>query len=112
MAMLITPEVEQITAVSAPSMIGMESLERAGEQVHHVERDRLPAVGPGEQRDDEQEQHRADDHPPRHPAEPEDAEHVEQPRRRQRQRDRAAEVAGGGGGQRQVRHRDLGELGA
>ena len=47
----------------------------------------------------------------RHPAQLDDPEHVEQPHHGERQRDRAAHVAGAAARQRQVRHRDLGELG-
>ncbi len=43
-------------------------VQRARQQVHDVERDRLAAVGPGQQRDDEQEEHRPRRSPAARPA--------------------------------------------
>ena len=104
MPMFTTPDREQITPVSAPSMIGMDWLSVPDSRFTTLNEVVWPAPAQQSQGQHEQEHHGADGHPP-----PQGAQLHHGPQRRQHQRQRAARVAGLGGGQRQVRDRDLGE---
>ena len=77
--MLITPDVEQITPVSAPSMIGIESSSVPDSRFTTLNGIDWPASDQASSAMTNSEEHDPDDDPARHPAERDDAQRREQP---------------------------------